>query len=445
VRLKEQKEVMRILWLKTELLHPVDKGGKIRTYEMLRQLRRSHEVTYLTLTFPDDAPENSECAVEQATEYCQRLIPVPHQLRPKTGAGFYGELLGNLASPLPLTLARYRSAAMRRAIAEELRQRDYDLIVCDFLTPSVNLSVETPCPKLLFQHNVEAMIWQRHAEQQTASWADLGKRLYLREQWRKMRHYERQACHQFDAVVAVSREDADHFRQQYGVPNVYDVPTGVDVEYFRPQPASIEPHSLVFVGSMDWLPNEDGVVYFAEEILPRVAAELPGVTVKIVGRNPTPRVLELARKHLPVTVTGRVDDVRPHVAAAAACIVPLRIGGGTRLKIFEAMAMGKPVVSTAIGAEGLPVRDGAELLIADGPDQFAQSVVRLLRDDALRQQIGQNARAAVCARFGWEAATASFARICERVAQGAKANEQSVRALAARANSVSVRTKEQMS
>lgn len=419
---------MRILWLKTELLHPVDKGGKIRTYEMLRQLRREHEVTYLTLAFPDDAPD----AAERAAEYCQRLVTAPHRLRPKTGMRFYGDLLGNLVSPLPLPLSRYRSAAMRHAITHELTKTSYDLIVCDFLTPSVNMNFKYPCPTLLFEHNVEAMIWQRHAEQQ----ANPAKQLYLREQWRKMHRYERRACHMFDSVVAVSREDADHIQQQYGVAKVYDVPTGVDVEYFSPQPASVVPHSLVFVGSMDWLPNEDAVIYFAEEILPRIGAQLPCVTLKVVGRKPTPRVQELARKHLQITVTGRVDDVRPHVAGAAACIVPLRIGGGTRLKIFEAMAMGKPVISTAIGAEGLPVRDGVELLIADSPDAFAQATIRVLRNNALQQQMGRDARAAVCARFGWESATSAFVRVCESVAQRGMANEQCVSEMRAQAGSI---------
>lgn len=415
---------MRLLWLKTELLHPVDKGGRIRSYEMLRQLRRAHDVTYLSLTFPNDAAD----AAERATEYCGQLITVPHRLRSKSGAGFYGELLANPASPLPLALARYQSTAMRRAIAKACRQSDYDLIVCDFLTPSVNLSFHFDCPTLLFQHNVEAMIWQRHAQQE----ANPLKRIYLREQWRKMRRYEQQACRRFDAVVAVSREDAEHFRRQYGVAEVYDVPTGVDVEYFQPHAVPVVPNSLVFVGSMDWLPNEDGVAYFAERILPRVAAELPDVTLKIVGRNPTQRVRALERKQTNITVTGRVDDVRPHLAEAAACIVPLRIGGGTRLKIYEAMAMRKAVVSTAVGAEGLLVRDGAELLLADAPEAFARAVVRLLRDDALRRQLGENARAAVCERFGWEAATAAFARICERVARAsaAKANENVGQALA---------------
>jgi len=419
---------MHILWLKSELLHPVDKGGKIRTYEMLRQLRRDHEVTYLTLVFPDDAPE----AAERAMEYCQRLVTVPHRLRPKVGMGFFGDLLGNLVSPLPLSLARYKSAAMRRAIAQELVSNPYDLIVCDFLTPCVNMNFKYPCPTLLFEHNVEAMIWQRHAEQQTGA----AKRLYLREQWRKMRCYERRACHRFDAVGAVSREDAAHIERQYGVAKVYDVPTGVDVEYFSPRQTPVTPHSLVFVGSMDWLPNEDGVVYFAEEVLPRVAAQLPDVKLKVVGRNPTPRVRELARRHPRITVTGRVNDVRPHVASAAACVVPLRIGGGTRLKIFEAMAMGKPVVSTAIGAEGLPVGEGTELLIANDPAAFSRAVVRILTDDTLRQRVGHNAREAVCARFGWEASTAAFTRICERVAQGLEVNEQNASPVAVRANSI---------
>ncbi len=407
---------MRILWLKSELLHPVDKGGKIRTYQMLKHLAREHEITYLTLVYPDDPPE----ALDRASEYCRHPLIVPHQQRPKSGSRFYLDLLGNLASPLPLALAKYRSAMMRRAIRSEVGDagggNGYDLIVCDFLTPSVNLTFDYPCRALLFEHNVEAMIWRRHAENQT----NRAKRLYLHGQWRKMLRYERAACRRFDAVVAVSREDRSFIRERYGVDEVYDVPTGVDTEYFSPRADRVERDSLVFTGSMDWLPNEDAMVFFVEQVLPRVAAQIPDVKLKIVGRNPTPRILELARDHSRITVTGCVDDVRPHVARAAACIVPLRIGGGTRLKIYEAMAMGKAVVSTAVGAEGLPVRAGEELLIAGEPDEFAQAVIRTLTDEELNDRLSRNARAAVCERFGWDRAAAAFSQICERVAHSRK-------------------------
>src|SRR5262249_31764722 len=205
------------------------------------------------------------------------------------------------------------------------------------------------------------------------------KRAYLRDQWRKTLAYEREACHRFDQVVAVSAEDREIIQREYKVAEVADVPTGVDTEYFRPRGSSAPAlNRLVFTGSMDWLPNEDGIRYFTEEILPRIKQVVPDVTLTVVGRNPFPGLVELSRRDPSITVTGRVDDVRPFMESATAYVVPLRIGGGTRLKIYEAMAMGLPLISTTIGAEGLPVRDGAELLLADAPEAFAAAVVRIL-------------------------------------------------------------------
>jgi glycosyltransferase involved in cell wall biosynthesis len=184
------------------------------------------------------------------------------------------------------------------------------------------------------------------------------------------------------------------------------VPTGVDTSFFAPaREAAVDPHRLVFTGSMDWLPNEDAMLYFCREILPRIRRVEPGVTVSIVGRAPTPAVRRLAADPA-IEVTGRVEDVRPHIARGAAYIVPLRIGGGTRLKIFEAMSMGRAVVSTSVGAEGLPVADGRDLLIADDPDRFADAVVRVLRDRDLRAGLERAARRLVVERYDWSAAAA---------------------------------------
>src|ERR1044071_7567012 len=207
---------MKILWLKTELLHPVDKGGKIRTYQMLKQLRREHFVTYLTLCDPDDAPES----FERAGEYCHRLITLPHRASQKFSAGFYYELGINLGSPLPYAIQRYRSAAMQAAIEEEVRRSAYDVVVCAFLTPSVNLPERLSVPTVLFQHNVEAVIWERHYQNE----ANKLKKAYFFNQWRKMHNYEHRACQRFDAVVAVSDVDRDLMREQYQVERVSDIP-----------------------------------------------------------------------------------------------------------------------------------------------------------------------------------------------------------------------------
>src|SRR6266508_255663 len=255
---------MRILWLKTELLHPIDKGGKIRTYNMLRELKRDHAITYLTL---DDGTAGS-IEREQAAEYCRDLVCVPHRSREKFTAGFYSELFFNLASPVPYAIQKYDSQLMRKEISKRAKAGRFDLLVCDFLAPAANVSFDFSdygLPAILFQHNVEAMIWKRHYEVQSNPL----KKTYLFTQWLKMRAFERKMCHHFDSVVAVSKEDREQMKREYEVESVFDVPTGVDNEFFRPggnEPANA--HNLVFTGSMDWLPNEDAVTYFAERIMP---------------------------------------------------------------------------------------------------------------------------------------------------------------------------------
>ena len=398
---------MRILWLKTELLHPVDKGGKIRTYNMLKELKRDHFIVYMSL---DDGSADS-AAREQAYEYCHDLVCVPYQQREKFSSGFYAELLLNLASRYPYAIKKYESAAMRNEISERVNRSDFfDVVICDFLAPAINVPRDLSCPTILFQHNVEAMIWKRHFEVQNNQL----KKIYLRQQWRKMERFEREACRRFDTVIAVSKDDCEQMRKEYGVDNVFEVPTGVDTDFFTPSGREVvEPRNVVFTGSMDWLPNEDAIRYYTDHILPLIRRSLPDVTLTVVGRNPYPGLLELSQKDRSIIVTGRVEDVRPYMERAAAYVVPLRIGGGTRLKIYEGMAMEKAIVSTSVGAEGLPVTDGKEIFIADTPEDFAAAVVNLLTSPAFAKEVGQQARRTVVEKFGWSGVARCFAEICE--------------------------------
>jgi sugar transferase (PEP-CTERM/EpsH1 system associated) len=405
---------LRILWLKTELLHPVDKGGKIRTFHMLRELKREHHVTYLTLDDGSAAPD----AAARASEYCHELVRVEHRTRAKFSAAFYGELAANLVSPLPYFMKKYKSQGMRREIERLVAADNFDVLVCDFLQPSVNVPPRLPLATVLFQHNVEAMIWKRHYEVQ----ANPLKRSYLYGQWRKSHAYERAACRRFDHVVAVSGEDRETMERAYGLKSVSDVPTGVDTEFFRPRGAEQrEPHNLVFTGSMDWLPNEDAIQFFTKEIMPRVKQQIPDATLTVVGRNPYASLVELGKRDPSIIVTGRVEDVRPYMERAAAYVVPLRVGGGTRLKIYEAMAMEKPIVSTTIGAEGLPVREGRELLLADTAEAFAAAVVGVLTDERAAREMGERAAVAVREKFSWDKVSEAFAESCARAVAARKA------------------------
>jgi len=399
---------MRILWLKTEVLHPVDKGGKIRTYNMLKELKREHEVTYLTL---DDGTASAEDK-KNASEYCHELICIPHARREKFTPGFYAELLMNLVSPHAYAIKKYESRAMRREIVERDRQGAFDLLVCDFLAPAANVPADLTTPSVLFQHNVEAMIWKRHYEVQS----NPVKKAYLYGQWQKMRRFERDMCRRFDSVIAVSADDREQMKDEYGAEAVFDVPTGVDTEFFRPAGnVKPQPHSLVFTGSMDWLPNDDAIRYFTREIMPLIKNKVPDVTLTVVGRSPAPALVDLSKEDSSLIITGRVDDVRPYMEDAAAYIVPLRIGGGTRLKIFEAMAMGKAVVSTTVGAEGLPLTSGVELLLADEPATFADAVVSVLTNQGYAAELGQRAAAVVRENFGWKQVTDRFISICRKI------------------------------
>jgi polysaccharide biosynthesis protein PslH len=394
---------MRILWVKTEFLHPVDKGGRIRTYQMLKEIARHHHVTYLTLDDGGAAPD----AMEKASEYAHVVVRVPFFPPAKGSGAFYAALARNVLSGLPYAVGRYRNAPMRAAIAKHAA--DVDLVICDFLAPAVNMPEDLTRPTVLFQHNVEAMIWQRHADVSTST----VRRAYMSEQFRRMATFERDACHGFDHVIAVSEEDADMMRTRYAAPSVSSVPTGVDVAYFTPADrANRNPHELVFTGSMDWMPNDDAMAWFLQAILPKVRAKLPEVVVTVVGREPSDRLRTHAERLGGVEITGRVPDVRPYLERAAAFIVPMRVGGGTRLKIFEAMAMGLPVVSTAIGAEGLPLINNKTILLRDQPEAFADGIIELLARAGSTSDIGRTGQTLVRDSFGWQGVAAAFMDQC---------------------------------
>jgi len=349
---------------------------------------------------------------------------VPRREPGKGSWRFYADVARYLCDPLPYAVAKYRSADYRRRLSRLLESRTFDLIVCDFLFPAVNLPTHLPCPAVIFTHNVESEIWRRHATTKTGA---VGRLLYGR-QYQRMLRYEGRTLARFDGILAVSDADRQMFAGRYpdtkAIP-MYIVPTGVDTDYFRPSGTPSHPAELVFTGSMDWLPNQDAMRYFCRHILPRVRAEEPAVRLTIVGRSPTPAVLSLA-KEAGVEVTGRVDDVRPYMNDAAVYVVPLRIGGGTRLKIFEAMAMGKAVVSTTVGAEGLPVVDGEHLLIADEPGSFADAIGRLIRDVGQRERLGSAARDLVLERYDWSAVAGALEDPLTRLASGQARGERTI-------------------
>jgi len=404
---------MRILWVKMGGLWPATTGGRVRSLQIVSELARRHAVSVLTTHGPGDDPEGLERQLPSSA----RVVSIPYHVPKRGSAAFPLAVARSWFSRYPVDLWKWQVPPLREHVHALIDSRTVDLCVADFLFAAANVPAGGRTPIVLFEHNVEYLIWQRLCALEPPGW----RRALLEVEWRKLRAREADACRNADLTVAVS--DEDRRRLAYLVPEarIRAIPTGVDTGYFCPNGYPERANRIVFSGSMDWHPNEDAVCYFAEAILPRIRADIPDASLTVVGRNPTARLREIAARS-GIDVTGTVDDVRPWIAEGAVYVVPLRAGSGTRLKIFEALAMAKPVVSTTVGAEGLALEAGRHFLPADDPAAFADAVVQLLRDPERRRALGCAGRALVEAHYSWSIVARAFERRCEEVvAQHAEA------------------------
>ena len=389
---------MRILWVKPGKLLPLDSGGKLRTYNILRHLSSAHDVSLLTYYEGErDAAYEEALAREFAN-----AIPMHTGGSSRSGFGRVVDYLRHLADPAPYAVSRFTHPAVRERVTSLLSGGGFDVAISDFLASAGNFPQALPIPTVLFEHNVEALLWKRRAQFEER-WVD---RMVARFEYWKMRRCETAHLRRFHHVIAVSDVDREALTRMAPRSGMTVVPTGVDVSKFSYEPVDVTEPIVVFTGSMDWNPNIDGVEYFCRDVWPSVLARVPDARLQIVGRDPHPRVRRLASPS--VEVTGTVQSVVEHLRAAAVLVVPLRIGGGTRIKIYEGMALGKPTVSTSIGAEGLDVRPGHDIVLADAPAPFADAIVELLRDPALRRRYGA-AAAATARGFDWSNIAERFA------------------------------------
>jgi glycosyltransferase involved in cell wall biosynthesis len=388
---------MKLLWVNAGFLHPTTRGGQIRTLGILRELHARHEVHYAGLADPTQ-PEGQK----RSGEYSARSYAISHRLAPHRSLTSTVQIGAAILSRAPISVSRVRSTAMLKLLEGLMARESFDRAVCDFLVSSAHFPHLERA--LLFQHNVETMIWRRHAETTPGG----ARRWFCELQARRMERFEAQACRRAGHIAAVSAADASLMREMFGATRITEVPTGVDVSYFSPRGDVPRVYDLVFAGSMDWMPNIQGVLWFAGEILPLIRKRIPEVSVAIAGRTPSPEIAALAQQDSRITVTGTVDDIRPYLWQSKVAIVPLQVGGGTRLKIYEAMAAGLPVVSTSIGAEGLPLRHPEEIRLGDPPEAFAARCLELLENEEERRRLADDGARVVAERFSWRQAADCF-------------------------------------
>jgi polysaccharide biosynthesis protein PslH len=401
---------VKVLWVKAGKFLPVDTGGKIRSYNLLRFLakEKDHEVTLLSYYGGRRDPDY-EAALAGEIPGSQTI----HTAGPDSSAiRQAADYLTRLPQRAPYAVSKFTHPSVQTTVADWLSSGRFDVAVCDFLSASLNFPARLPIPCVLFQHNVESSLWQRMAAVET----NPVKKLAFGIESAKMTGYERATLGKFHHIIAVSEHDRQQMLQMNPACQITVVPTGVDRQKFKVAPASMtQPPRVVFTGSMDWEPNIDAVDYFCSEIWPAIRKEFPDAIFQIVGRNPFPKVERLASES--VQVTGTVPSVAEYLENASVVVVPLRIGGGTRLKIFEAMAMGKALVSTSIGAEGLEVESGRDLLLADTASAFADAILLLLRDSVIRRRI-ELAAVQLAAQYDWSRVVKQFADVLSKLTSG---------------------------
>lgn len=393
---------MTILMLSPWFPYPVNWGFAKRVYHLLEELARRHDITLLTYTDGDDEEPRRELG-----RFCTvRTVP-----RPALPAGKRLAQLASVASPASFQHRLMHSAAMQQALDDLSRGTAFDVIHVS-TSQMACFRFDPRSPVVLDEHNIEYELYYRVFQAE----GSLPRRLFNWLEYKKFRREEIAAWRAADGCAMTSAREVATVTALLPDTPVVTVPNAVDTEYFAPAAATVDPERIVLTGLMKYRPNVDGAQFFVRDVLPRILRARPAATFYVVGGEPAPEVTRLAAPN--VVVTGGVDDVRPYVHESAVFVVPLRMGSGTRLKVLEGLSMGKPMVSTSIGCEGIDVADREHLLIADGADAFADAVLELMGNPALARALADRGRTLMLERYRWQAVAATLEALYEQVRHG---------------------------
>lgn len=398
---------MRILLLTPQRPYPPHQGTTLRNFNLIKELSKRHTVCVLTFLEPD---QNST-EPGPLPQLCQWVdtLPVPR----RSGRQRLRQML---TTRRPDMSWRLWSPDFNRQLARRLSEAPFDVVSIEGIEMAPYLptiEAAAPRPMIIYDaHNAEWILQKRAFATDIKKPSRWAAATYSLVQWRRLVAYEANLMSRVNHTIAMSHPDKVALRQINPGASITVVPNGVDLSVYTRFRGKSIPHDLVFTGKMDFRPNIDAVLWFSQQVLPLIQAQRPGVTFAIVGQRPHPR-LDVLRSQPGITITGYVDDVRPYIAGAKVYVAPLRVGGGTRLKLMEAMAMGKAIVSTNLGAEGFPVENGKELILADEPEIFAQQVLHLLRNSPLRASLGRAGQAFAQANYSWDVLVPRLERIYE--------------------------------
>ncbi len=404
---------LNVIVLDEEIPFPLNSGKRIRSFNLFQRLARLHNITYLAYCNQDS--EETSLAAREFGRIGIETIVVDRPVPKKSGFGFYGRLAGNLFSTLPYSVWTHTSQSMRTALVQQQKARPVDLLHCEW-TPYAEMMRNVEGKVVTVSaHNIESQIWQRYHETEQNPL----KRAYIHHQWKKFQRYERWAFARANRTIFVSEPDAEIARLSFGATRTAIVDNGVDVSTFTPSFDGREPRRLLIMGSLDWRPNVDGINRFLESVFPKVLTAQPHARLIIVGRNPESGWAHKIRQHKNVELFANVADVRPYVTQAGTLVVPLRIGGGSRLKILEAAASGLPVVSTMIGAEGLDFVPGQHFSASENIEDLVQPIVDSIREPQAAKARAKEAYKVILQNYNWD----TLAERMDRIWRAELANE----------------------
>ncbi len=392
---KKPSRPPRVVIVDEELPYPLNSGKRITTLNLVLLLAQHDRITYLCHRNADDEE------VSQAKEFFRahdiEPIVVNRSVPKKSGVRFYVDLLRNLFSRLPYSVQIHKSPALQTAVKELSASGEVDLWHCEWTPYAESVMDTAEGPLVVAAHNMESLIWKRYWENEP-NWL---KRQYIKHQWRKFERFERRVFATANRVIAVSDADAKLAREQFKASDVVTVDNGVDTTFFCPADVPRNHKQILLLGSLDWRPNLDAVEVMLDRIFPQVIAEQTEAELVIVGRKPPRWLVERIEDTPSVTLHADVPDVRPFLWQCGALAVPLRIGGGSRLKILEALATECPVISTAVGAEGLHVVPGEHLVQVEKPSAMSEALLRHMRNPEENMQRCRLGRQLVTQRYDW--------------------------------------------